>query len=257
MQRARRLASVAVVAAVAVIGLSACRSQPDVAAYSDAGNISVQRVQQVYDDAATKHDRDQARLAATGGAQPSPSGTTAPDKVALTGSDVLRTLLTHDVLVRLAQRHNVAIPPATALDQYAAVTRLPADSEYLRMLVETENLGVALAQSEPAGTLTAADTQDIYNTIKSQNAIAPGTTVEQFAGQLSAEGKKALGAAIAVRNEARDDLNKQHVRLNPRYQVSELPVLVQRGQDGSPLTLVATPVGRSGSSAPVEQVSAP
>ena len=51
MQRARRLASVAVVATLAVSGLAACRSQPDVAVYfGDTSAITVAEVQRIYND---------------------------------------------------------------------------------------------------------------------------------------------------------------------------------------------------------------
>ena len=71
MQRARRLASVAVIATLGVTGLSACRSAPDVAVYfGSASEISVAEVQRVFDDARTKFDAAKA-------GQPAPQA--APD----------------------------------------------------------------------------------------------------------------------------------------------------------------------------------
>jgi hypothetical protein len=253
MQRARRLASVAVITAMAVAGLSACRSEPDVAAYMESGNITVQRVQQVYDDARDKHNRDQASEAAGASAAPSPG--TAPEKLPLTGEAVLNTLVSHDVLTRLAQRHNVQLPNPLPLQDYANVLKLPADSEYVRMYVEVEGLQFVLNQAGTPATLTEADIQDIYQRIKAQNALDPSTTPQQFAASLSEDGKKTLGTAITIRDEVRADLNQQRVRLNPRYGTFDLPVLTQRGQDGSALILVATPVGTQAGSAPVQDVS--
>jgi len=254
MQRVRRLASVAVVAAVAVTGLSACRSQPDVAAYTAAGNITVARVQQVFDDARDKHNRDATKQAS---ATPSPGPSdpaAAPARLPLTGTAVLNVLISHDVLMRAAQRHKVQLPSSLPIEGYASALKLPVDSEYLRLLVEVDALGGLLAQSAAGGTLSQADIREIYDRVRAQNALDANTTPEQFGASLPDEGKKALGTAVTIRNEVRDDISRQHIRLNPRYQAFEVPVLSQRAEDGSALVLLAVPVGDRTASAPVTDV---
>lgn len=262
MQRARRLASVAVVAAFAVTGLSACRSQPDVAAYLASGNISLARVQQVYDDA-----RDR-QAAADGAGTPSsaPSEAAAPSdglpsdsatgsKLPLTGANVLDTLVSHQVLTALAQRHNVKIPSPLPLADYAKLLHLPEKSEFVKLYVEVEGLQFALNQGGQGGPLTIGDIRDIYQRARAQHAMDPATTIEQFATNLSADGKKVLGTAVALRNEVRDEVNQQHLRLNPRYQAFEIPVLTQRDQQtGNAQVLVAQPVGNRNASVPVTDV---
>jgi hypothetical protein len=59
MERVRRLATVALTAAVAVAGLAGCRSAPSVAAYVGQNQISEDRVSAVYEEA-----RDNAATAA-------------------------------------------------------------------------------------------------------------------------------------------------------------------------------------------------
>jgi hypothetical protein len=254
MQRARRLATVAVVAAVAVTGLSACRSEPDVAAYTAAGKITVARVQTIYDDARSKHARDVAKAAAQA-KQNGLNGTAPAAKLALTDANVLDTVFSHDVLMRIAAKHNVQIPSPLPLADYANLLKLPADSQYVKLFVEVEGLQYVLNQAVQGGALTAADTKEIFDRIKAQNALQPGETLAQFTASLGDDAKKALGSAVALRDEVKADVAAQHVRLNPRYPAFDVPVLTQRGQDGSALILVAAPVGAKTDTAPVRDLS--
>jgi hypothetical protein len=254
MQRARRLASVAVVAALAVSGLAACRSQPDVAAYLADGNISLQRVQDVYNDA-----RDKLAAADAAGQSsapaPAPTGTAAPAKLPLTGDNVLETLVSHQVLMTLAQRHNVQIPSPLPLKEYAQLLHLPQTAEYVKLYVEVEGLQFALNQGGQGGPLTDADLREVFERAKAQNLVDPASTPQQFAAGLSADGKKVLGTAIAVRNEVRTEVNRQNLRLNPRYHAFDIPVLTQRDQQtGAAQILVAQPVGDKKASVPVTDV---
>jgi hypothetical protein len=249
MQRARRLASVAVVAAVAVTGLSACRSQPDVAAYLAAGNISVARVQQVYDDARDKQAAADAKVP-----NPDPSEA-ATSSLPLTGAQVLDTLVSHQVLMTLAQRHNVQIPSPLPLADYAKLLHLPETAQYVKLYVEVEGLQFALNQGGQGGPLTDADLNDVYQRAKAQKAVDPASTPQQFKAGLSDDGKKVLGTAIALKNEVRTEVNQQHLRLNPRYEAFDIPVLTQRDQQtGAALVLVAQRVGNSKASVPVTDV---
>jgi parvulin-like peptidyl-prolyl isomerase len=253
MQRVRRLASAAMVAAVAVTGLSACRSAPDIAAYIDAGDITTAEVQRVYDDAKTKADA----AAKTPAATPAPIDSTAPgDSLPLTQSAVFDTLLSHDVLMRLAQKHKVQIPSPLPLDAYAQILKLPASAEYVRLYVEVEGLQFALNQGGQGGPLTEADIRDIFERAKQQQLVDPASTPEQFSANLSADGKKVLGTAVALRNEAGTDISQQHIRLNPRFGSVEIPIFTQRDQQtGQAAVLVAQPVGDPGAEVPVQNVS--
>jgi hypothetical protein len=249
MQRARRLASVAVVAAVAVTGLSACRSQPDVAAYLAAGNISVARVQQVYDDARDK----QAAVIAAEAKSPSPAP--SDPKLSLTPDVVLETLVSHQVLTTLAQRHHVQIPGSLPIAQYAGFLGLPQDAEYVKLSVEVDGLQYALNQAGQGGPLTDADLRDVLERLKAAKLADPAATMQQFTASLTDDNKKVLGTAVALRSEVRDEVKQQHLRLNPRYQqLFEIPVFTQRSQAGAAQILVAQPVGDKNASVPVTDV---
>jgi hypothetical protein len=256
MQRARRLASAAVVAAIAVTGLSACRSAPDVAAYIDAGNITTADVQRVYDDAKTKADAATNSQAAQ---NPAPAPTDSPgpaDALPLTPGTVLETLVSHNVLMRLAQTHNVQIPTPLPLDTYAKILKLPATADYVRLFVEVEGLQFALNQGGQGGPLTDADIRDIFDRAKKQQLVDPASTPEQFGAGLSADGKKVLGTAVALRNEAHTDIVQQHIRLNPRFGPVEVPIFTQRDQQtGQAAVLVAQPVGDPAAGVPVQEAS--
>jgi hypothetical protein len=247
MFHARRLASAVAVAAVALTGLSACRSAPDVAAYLAGGNITTAQVQRIYDDAKNKAGTATPKPAAT--ADP----TATPAAFPLTQGAVLDTLISHDVLARVAQKHSVALPDiATALPQYAQLLHLPATAQYVRMYVEVDAYQYVLNQAGTGGNPTAAELQEVFDRLKANKLVDPGTTQAQFLSGLTADAKKTLGSAIATRNEVRDDLAGQHVRLNPRFANFEVPIYTQRDQTtGVAVILVGQPVGNAGSRVPV------
>jgi hypothetical protein len=251
MFHARRLASAVAVAAVALTGLSACRSAPDVAAYRDSGNITTADVQRIYDDAKTK---------AGAAASPTPAATAdataQPTPFPLTQGAVLDTMISHDVLSGLAQKHNATLPDiAQALPQYAQLLHLPATAEYVRMYVEVEAYQYVLNQAGTGGNPTPAELQQVFQKLKDNQLVDPSSTEQQFVAGLSADAKKTLGSAIATKNEVRDELAAQHVRLNPRFGTIEVPIYTQRDQNtGAAVILVSQPVGDAGSQVPVTDV---
>jgi hypothetical protein len=245
----RRLASAVAVAALALTGLSACRSAPTVAAYLDDGNITTVQVQRIYDDAKTK--------AGTATPSPAPSDPAAePAKFPLTQSEVLGTMVSRDVLARVAHQHNVTLPPdiAQALPSYAQVLHLPATSRYVRMYVEVEGYQFVLNQAGTGGNPTQAELQEVFQRLKDNHLVDPSTTEQQFLAGLSADAKKTLGSAIETKNEVRDDLAARHVRLNPRFGTFEVPIYTQRDQQtGAGVVLVGQPVGDADSQVPVTE----
>jgi hypothetical protein len=233
-----------------MVGLSACRSAPDVAAYLDRGNITTAEVQRVYNDA-----KAQASAAPT----PAPEAadpTAEPARFPLTQDAVLDTLISHDVLARLAQKHNVTLPPLTpqTLSAYAGLLHLPAGSEFVRLYTEVDGYQVVLNQGVTGGTPSDADLAQVFQRLKEKQLVDPSSTAQQFVSGLSADAKKVLGTAITLKNEARDDLAAQHVRLNPRFGNFEIPIYTQRDQQtGEGLVLVGQPVGDPGTQVPVSE----
>jgi hypothetical protein len=258
MQRARRLASVAVVAAVAVTGLSACRSQPDVAAYLATGNISVARVQKLYDVA--RDERATTLAIEAKSPTPAPTDPAAPaDPPAgppppLNSDVVLDLLVSHQVLMTMAQRRNVQMPSPLPIARYAKLLHLPDASEFLKLDVEVDALQFALRQDSKAGAPTDADLRDLLERLKAQKLADPTTTPEKFATDLTDADKTLLGGAFVLRNEVRDEVSQLHLRLNPRYQAFEIPALTQLSQAGTVQVLVGQPVGNNKASVPVTDV---
>lgn len=249
MQRARRLVSIAVVASLAVGGLSACRSEPSVAAYlGPTGRITEKRVQAVWDNAFAA-TRDQAAG--------QPQASAAPAALPITRGDIVRTLVSSDVLAEVAKRESVTLPADLPLGDYATQLRLPQDAEYVRLYAESDALIRALRTKVQATAPdpTDADLRLVYDVLVSALELPAGTTFEQFKAQLPAENLQLVKTATAVRNEVAEVTDTMKITVNPRYQPLGIPVLEFQTQNGALRPLVVVPLGASGSSDPVTDVS--
>jgi len=243
MQRARRLASVAVVATLAVSGLAACRSAPDVAVYSGAATkYTVADVERIYDDA---HDKLQAARDAAAqngqdaGASAAPQ---APVEMPITSPDVVSTMVGHDVATRIAQAQGVSLPASLPLDRAGQSLGLPPDAEYVRLYTETRLLFDQLLQKATPVQTTDADLRQVYQVFEDTGAMQPGTTYEQFKSQVPPEALQTLGRAVSVRNEVQTQLDQLDVRVNPRYETAEISVYAEAGPNNETLSLVSVPL---------------
>lgn len=241
MQRARRLASAAVVATLAVSGLSACRSAPDVAVYfGSAQEITVAEVQRIFNDAKSKLSTAQA-------AAPDPSGA-PPAAVPLTGTDVVSTLVSHDVAMRVARQRSVTLPAELPLAEVAQSIGLPADAEYVKLYAESRLLFNLLLQKATPATTGDAELQKVFEVFQATGAMQPGLTFEQFKGSVSPQAIETLGRAETVKTDVQAQLDQLKVRVNPRYEPAEVAVYSEPGPDQKPLNLVAVPLADTDSS---------
>jgi hypothetical protein len=225
MRRARRLVSVAVVASLAVTGLSACRSAPAMAAYVGDVNIAETRAQSVYDEV---HN---AILAGT------------PGMKDVTRADVVGVLVGAELLPGLAKQHGVSLPADLQVENYAKALRLPTNTEYTRLYAEaSEYAHELLPKVTPAPTLTDADLREIYDAVVVASGGSGGTTFEQFKSTLSEENKHAVQLAVGLRNEIGAAATKADLRINPRFQPASLPVLQTQGQTGEIFLLMKAPL---------------
>ncbi len=246
MQRARRLASVAVVATLAVTGLSACRSAPDVAVYfGPAAEFSVADVERVVNDARTKLTAAQQAAVAEQAGSPAAA---QPVRVPFTGPDVVSALVSRDVVTRIARERNVALPAQLPLAEVAQSLSLPADTEYVRLYTETRLLFNQLLQNAQPQEASDADVRAVFKVFEATGAMQPGLTYEQFRGQVSPEAIQTLGRAVAVRQDVQAQLDKLDVRVNPRYEPSEVAVYTEPGPNNEPLSLVSVPLADTGTS---------
>jgi hypothetical protein len=248
MQRARRLASVVVAASLAVTGLAACRSAPDVAVYfGSAAQISVAQVQRVVEDA---RDRLQAaRDAATPDAGASAEAR-VPVDVPFDGPEVVGTMVGHEVVTRIARQRNVTLPGQLPLDRAAQSLGLPADAEYVKIYTETRLLFEQLMQSATPAQTTDADLRAVFQVFEDTGQMQPGTTYESFKAQVPQQALQTLGRAISVRNDVQAQLGELDVRVNPRYEPAEITVYAEPGPNNETLSLVSVPLADT-SSAPV------
>ncbi len=253
MQRVRRLASVAVVATLAVSGLSACRSAPDVAVYfGSAAEISVAEVQRVVDDARTKLTaaRDAAATEQAGASAPAQG----PVEVPFSGPDVVGALVSRDVVTRIAEQRNVRLPAQLPLNEVAQSLGLPADAEYVRLFTEARLLFNQLMQNATPQEASDADVRAVFEVFEATGAMQPGLTYEQFRTQVSPEAIQTLGRAVAVKKDVQTQLDELDVRVNPRFEQAEVAVYTEPGPQNEPLSLVAVPLADTATS-PVTDAS--
>ncbi|MBM2619311.1 hypothetical protein JIG36_27545 [Actinoplanes sp. LDG1-06] len=244
MQRARRLVSIVVVASLATAGLTACRSEPSVAAYvGDSAKVTEARVQDVWDNA------EEALTAATADQPEAPA-------MSITRADIVRTLVGHDVLTGVARREGVTLPAELALGDYATQLRLPQSAEYVRLYAEFDGLLRALRTKvqSSAPDATDDDLREVYDVLLSSGEIPAGTTFDQFKQQLPAENLALVKTAAAVRKEVAELTDTMEITVNPRYQPLNIPVLEFQTQSGQLSPLVVVPLGE-GADSPVTDVS--
>ena len=239
MQRARRLASTTVVAVLAVSGLSACRQEPDVAAYlGDGRTITEARVEGIYDEARDELTRSRAQVQAqaTTGASAEP---VAPVQVPFKQRDVLNALLTVQVLEQAAATKGVQAAAEPTVEQIAQGSSYSPTWEYTKLYARTFQLRAALLPKVTPAPLTDADLRPVYTKLLAGGA-GDATPYEQFKSQLSDTNKQALQQSIGLRNELAEIVSDDDVKLNPRYGDQQLVLLsAQAGNADVPLVEVS------------------
>jgi hypothetical protein len=239
MQRARRLASVAVVASLAVAGLSACRSQPTVAAYVGSGTISDDRVKGILDEALA------SPLPVQQGEAPSPS---------VTRADVMSALIGSEVMAEVAKKSNVSLPADLGLDTYATQWHVKADTEFIKLYGTANDYIKLLRQgSTGSGQLNEADLKQIYDVLSASGETG-GASFEQFKTSLPDQNKQLVTSSSAIRDSINEVTGPLNIRVNPRYQPAEITVLQFQTQNGAVKPLITAPFGHN-QSAPVSPVS--
>jgi hypothetical protein len=253
MQRARRLASAAVVATLTVSGLAACRSQPDVAVYfGNTSAITVSEVQRIYNDVKSKLETAQdvalQRQAEASGAEPSAA---PPVNVPVTGPQIVGALVTHDIVSRVAKAKNVTLTGELPLAEAGQALGLPPDSEYLKVYVENRLLLNQLLTTAKPVRASDADVQHVFDVFKDTGAMDPSLTFDKFKQQVSPQALQTLGSAVAVRNDVQAQLDQLNVKVNPRYEPAEIDVYSESGPDNQPLSLVSVPLADTDDASPV------
>jgi hypothetical protein len=239
MQRARRLASVVAVAALAVIGLAACRSEPTVAAYVGQDRITEDRVSGVLDEA------KQNKITVAQGQQAPPE---------IKRQDVVDTLVGLDVMRQIAKQRGLTPTPLDSA-QVAGAVGLNAGTEYVALYTEYRGLLNAAGAGGKAAQPTEADLRDVYNRLTAGGAIPSGASFEQFASSISEKDQQVLAQNIGLRNDLQPEIAKLNTVVNPKYTVPELPLVSAQGPNGQALPLVVLPFAKSTGSPTVVDAS--
>jgi hypothetical protein len=240
MHRVRRLASVAVVASLAVTALSACRSQPNVAAYVGNQRITEDQVQGVWDNAKAEVAAHPATDA---------NGTVAP--FSLQRADIVQVLATNSILDAVAKTDAVTVPAPDA-NAAAQDTMVPATSEYTKAYAQEQALlGALKTKNQAAPAASDADLQELHT-----NLLAAGAQVDpnftSFKSTLTPDQTSQVNASAAVGQEVEKAVAGLNVRINPRYGVVSVSLLnTQDQQTGTLFPLITAPLDPSVSPAPV------
>ncbi|MDI6098409.1 hypothetical protein QLQ12_07310 [Actinoplanes sp. NEAU-A12] len=272
MLRARRLASTVVAASLAVGGLSACRSEPSVAAYlGAAGQVSEREVQEIWDeahDALTTQARAEAAAAETAQrdkeekarqagekVKPAPTITAKPVRMPFSRADIVHALVTHELYERVAEQRRVNLPADVPYAEAAAEAKLPTDSAYVRLSVENVYFYRSLMQSVGASAAAPADAdvRRVYDKLAAAGGVAPGQDYTAWKAALSPQNQQAVAAAGLIRDAVQTAAADLRVKVNPRYHPFEVSVLGTQTETAT-LHLLTTDFGDD-QSVPVADVS--
>ncbi|MFV2087122.1 hypothetical protein [Micromonospora sp. LOL_021] len=216
MQRVRRLASITAIALLGVAALSACRSQPGVAAYVGDEQYTEEQVTSVIDDLSDRLGEQAGQQ----GAPPLP-----------TRQQVVSALVLAEVCAQLDVPGGAQpISP----DQFG----LPPESEYAQTAAQAWTCITGLqagGQVQP----TQEELFDLVEKGRAAGVIPDDVTDEEAAGQLDGE---QLRSSLAARDVVADAVAEQDVTVNPRYRPLEFPVLSFQAPQGNVIA-VGIPLG--------------
>ncbi len=202
----RRLLAVVVTGALALVGVSACRDLPTVAAYvGDARltNAQVERMVHEFPEATRERSSGQIRQIAV--------------------SDFVAVELSR----RIATEHGITIPTGDVSNYQNDL--VPVNSAFIRLQADAD---AALQALQPLGSPqqpTEAEQREVYETVKEQ-AEAQGAQIAPFDQVKDLLDSPQMRTALAVRPLLRDALKKYDVVVNPRYQPVGVSVPFTLGQ---------------------------
>nr|MDT0657938.1 hypothetical protein [Micromonospora sp. DSM 115978] len=245
MQRVRRLASIAVIAALGATALTGCRSEPGVAAYIGDTKIHEDRVTAIIDEVR------EARAAEAAADQASPDQAPAPDQQQPGGepaapprTEVVTMLVLNELCERLAADRGYQPQQQVTADQVAERFGLPADSEWAQEQARSYTCFSSLPAPQPVAP-TAEELADVIERGRAVGFVPPDVSDEAAASQLDGE---QLRGALGQRDLLIEAFESYDVTVNPRYRPLQYSVL--SFQAGAPA--VSVPIGEADSETVVE-----
>ncbi|HEX6969880.1 MAG TPA: hypothetical protein VF174_13870 [Micromonosporaceae bacterium] len=223
--RARRLVSVAAIAAVGVLA-TACRSHPEVAAYIGDQEVTEAQVSEVVEDLRQKLGED-------------PTVPLPPR------SQVVTVLVLNNVCEQVSAEKGYRPQAEYPVEFIVEQSGLPADSAYVRHSADLQTClsGFPAAQAVAP---TEDELTDLVARAKAAGAVPAEVTFNEAVAQLDGE---QLRRALGQRQAFTEAMAGYDITVNPRYRPLELPLLVF--QDRS--TAVGVPIGEHGSEAVIDQ----
>ena len=195
----RRLLAAAVAGALALLGLTACRDLPSVAAYVGDAQLTNAQVDQMVTEARTNQ----------------PDAPAAGDLRQF----AVQVFVIHEVSTRLAKEHKLTVPPAdpAQVATYAQQLKV-ANGALVRQYVDAV---AAYGAIQPLGTPqepTDADKREVFASLIQQQVVTPDQ-YDQVKAQIDSP---EMRARLGLRAVLRDALSRYRVTVNPRYQPLEL-----------------------------------
>jgi hypothetical protein len=232
---------VAVTATLAVSGLSACRSAPDVAMYfGSRAQVSLAEVERIYNDAETRLSAARSEALE----QQQPEASAPPLRVPITSADVLGALAGREIGTRIARQRNVT-PPATDQQNLGAIAQalgLPPEAEYTKLYADNYALFNALLQGAKPAPPNVDDLRSVYDALQKAGSVAPDVTFESFRSSISPQNQELLNVGFSVRNEVRAQLDQANATVNPRLGAADIDVVVAQSETQGLFGLISVPV---------------
>ncbi|MER5700796.1 hypothetical protein ABT023_02375 [Micromonospora sp. NPDC002296] len=229
--RARRLIAAASVAALGALSLGACgKSAPDVAAYVGDTRYSVDRVDEIYDNAQTLYAAAVSAEAGPAGATPSPEQL----RSSVTRQDVLNLLVSIDLGKRVVATQGLQVPDEVKPEQLEQQLRIPAAAEYAKLWGEWVDISAVLGAKLPPVEVSDKSIMAVYHAIEKTGAIRSGLSVAEVRQAFGETGEGGGGGfvrgATALSSALQEEAEKAGASINPRYRPIGVPSVVSTGQ---------------------------
>ncbi|NJC70236.1 hypothetical protein HC031_11015 [Planosporangium thailandense] len=228
MQRARRLALLAVLPVVGTFALTGCRSQPGTAVYIGSTSYS----QKYVDDLA-----DQLRKM--------PSFSTGDSRQTIAQWLILRDLSKRLVADNRWQQPAVDEKTATAtiengLQQAGGQVNTESVRPLIKLYAQLEAYQGAVQEHITPQHATAADYADLYQRAKAAGQVPPNVDEATYTKTVGQQNEQTIQAVLGARKLYADAVKAAPVSLNPKYGPAELALL---SNQGAPLIVLPLKAG--------------
>jgi hypothetical protein len=221
----RRVTSLLVLLALGGLALAGCRSNPTIAAYVGSTQYSEERVTAIADEA----DAKLRALAEQAGA-PRPARPVSEQQV-------VTALVSRDVLRELAREKQVT-PVSVQADRIAQQVRVPADTEYVKVLAERDGYTLGLLRQAPSVEPSEAALREAYDNLGG----AQLGSFDKFKASLTDQEMELVGRSAAVRDEIAAQARKLDVVVNPKFGPAVLSLVDVADQQGGIHSLLGVPL---------------